>query len=270
MATENEKKSTWTEIGRSVSSLVSKTERKEVKVDEYYVVVGFEVNYPKAFVKGVVVNGKYIPDFIMDGDVTALIHDLGVDYGHAFFYVVKNKIITKVFSFGPTGAGKVGWFGAGAGDTEPSNKYNRGAILKDGYKNSRPGTPDYNIKEEINAFKIPLTLKQGIALESATDEKRTKITSGKQKYTAYANDTCAEEARDVLSSAGIDTPSGSGWVKHSGVVSFPLVYAVNPYMWNHRLKAEGKFSNRSGAQLTTADQRDDPSKLIGTTDAIFE
>ena len=77
MATEPEKKTNWMEIGRSTTTATTNTKRKEVKVDDYYLVVGFEVNEPAAFKNGT--------------------QDLAIDYGHAFFYVVKNNVISKVF-----------------------------------------------------------------------------------------------------------------------------------------------------------------------------
>ena len=217
MGSLTDKTPKWIEVGRSTTSPVANKQRKEIHLDEYYVVVGFKVNFPLAFV-----------------DDT---QDLAVDFGHAFFYVVKNHVVTRFFSFGPTGADKVGWLDKG-GLVTP-NKYDTGAVFKDGYKNARPGTPDYGLSEEVKAFKIPLTLKQGLRLEAETDAVRARIISKKQKYTAYMNDTCAETARDILSEAGIDTPSGSGAVKHSGLINWPVAYAVNPYMWHRNFKKAG-------------------------------
>jgi hypothetical protein len=250
MAEQAEKKVQWTEIGRSITSPTKNTERKEVRVDDYYVVVGFEVNNPEAFVNDV-------------QDLGAHSLAYGNGFGHAFFYIVKNRVVSKVFSFGPSGVGKVGWFDAGAGDTEPSNKYNS-APIKDGVKNARPGTPDYGISEVVKAFKIPLTLKQGISLERETEEMRQKIIKGKQKYTVYMNDTCAETARDVLSEAGIDTPGGKGAIKDSSaVVKFPLVYATNPYMWHKNFKASGR------EELSGKLRSPNPSLLLGFGDPLL-
>ena len=241
MATEPEKKTNWMEIGRSTTTATTNTKRKEVKVDDYYLVVGFEVNEPAAFKNGT--------------------QDLAIDYGHAFFYVVKNNVISKVCSFGPKGAGKVGWLGRG--NSESPNRYNTGAILKDGFKNARPGNPDYAIPDEIKAFRIPLTAKQGMALERETDKVRQEIISGRQKYTAYMNDTCAETARDILAAADISTPSGTGAVKHSGVVNMPIAYAINPYMWHQNFVKAG--------HVEVAGKLDDinPAMLLGRGDPIF-
>ncbi len=133
----------WQVIGSSTTTPTENKKRKEVKVDDYYVVVGFEVNHPEAFKNNT--------------------HDLAVDYGHAFFYLVKNKTVIKLFSFGPNGRGKV----------VPHSP------IKDGYANDRPGTPDYGIDDLIKAFKMPLTHKQGVQLETKTEERRQKIISGK-------------------------------------------------------------------------------------------
>jgi hypothetical protein len=206
----------WKVVGRSTMSPVANTVRKEVFVDEYYVVVGFEVNSPTAF----------------KDDTQELNTEAGGDYGHAFFYVVKNNVITKFLSFGPNGPGKVGWFDRGRANP----RYNTGAVVKDGYKNERPGTPDYEIPEEVQLFRVNLSESKGIALEKATQAMSDKISKGEQKYTVYVNDTCAETARQVLSEAGVETPSAKGWVKHSGVVNFPLTYADNPYMWHKNFK----------------------------------
>lgn len=210
----------WKAVATSTMTPTDNKKRKEVELkDSYYVVVGFEVNSPAAFVNNT--------------------HDLAEDYGHAFFYTVRNNIIQQRFSFGPNGLGKTGWFDSGGRNRGTPNNYDTGAILKDGFKNSRPGTPDYGISEKILSFKITLTKKQAEELENNTRKVREQIISGKQQYTAYINDTCAETARDILSESGIDTPSGTGKIKHSDIANFPVAYAVNPYMWHHNFKNSG-------------------------------
>lgn len=202
----------WMEIGRSTTSKTENKKRANVQIDNYYVVIGFEVNKPSAF-----------------KDKT---HDLAEDYGHAFFYIVKNEIVSMIFSFGPDGPGKHGWFNKAEESLLP-------APLKNGFNNSRPGTADYHISEHVKAFRINITLKQGIALGKATQKARADIKSGKIRYTAYMNDTCAESARELLSEAKIDNPSGFGWVKHSQMLSFPIAWATNPYMWHHNFIKSG-------------------------------
>lgn len=253
MATLPSEPRQWAKIGEVTSTPSGGKKGKEVKVDDYYVVVGFEVNNPAAFVNDA--------------------QDLAIDYGHAFFYVVKNLLIEKVFSFGPKDSGKMGWFNQG-NSNEP-NWANTGAILKDGYQNSRPGTPDYRITEKVSAFKMPLTAKLGVRLVEETEAQRQMIISGKQRYTAYMNDTCAEEARGVLSSAGVDSPEGAGIVRHSGMGIATGTYvdtrlgrylvgfrAVNPYMWHKNFKSSVFVANEYAPP---------PSWLpaVGAADPIF-
>jgi hypothetical protein len=234
MVTSSGEPRKWAKIGEVTSTPSGGKKGKEVKVDDYYVVVGFEVNNPAAFVNDA--------------------QDLAIDYGHAFFYVVKNLLIERVFSFGPKGGGKVGWFNAG--NSSDPNWADTGAVLKDGYQNARPGTPDYRISEEVSAFKMPLTATLGVRLVEETEAQRQRVISGKQRYTAYMNDTCAEEARDVLSSAGVASPEGAGIVRHSGMGIATGTYvdtrlgrylvgftAVNPYMWHKNFKASAYASS---------------------------
>jgi hypothetical protein len=259
MSTTDEAAKKWSNIGESISSLISNKKRKDVKVDDYYVVVGFEVNKPEAFV----------------GDV----HDLAVDYGHAFFYIVKNLLVEKVFSFGPAGAGKVGW--GGLGSNENPNWANTGALLKDGYQNSRPGTADYGITELVTAFKVTIDHATGLKVVKKTEEMRQKIVNG-MRYVAYLNDTCADIARDVLQSAGVKTPEGSGFVKHSGMgiatgtdIDVPLLgnkkigfSHVNPYMWHKNFKA-GAFASATYAPPIDPATGGQWKPTVGSSDPIF-
>jgi hypothetical protein len=210
-------KKKWEEIGRSKTTPVEDKKRAEVKIDSFYVVVGFEVNHADAFVDGT--------------------HILNKDYGHAFYYLVRNTTIIAAYSFGPIGLGKVGWFNGG--DSNNPNAYNRGAVIKNGYMNARKGTPDYPITEVIKAFKVKITPGQGAKLLAETTKMRAEIVSGDYKYNASMNDTCAESAKEILDTVDIDTPSGSGAIKHEGFASFPLVYAVNPYKWHANFKKAG-------------------------------
>lgn len=255
MATSSDSRKKWTEVGRSTSTPASEKERKSVVVDDFYIVVGFEVNNPNAFVNDAL--------------------DLAIDTGHAFFYVVVNGLVEKVFSFGPSGAGKVGWFNQG--NIGEPNLANTGAVLKDGFRNSRPGTPDYAISELITAFKVPVDYPTGLNVLTKTEEMRQRIINGKQRYTIYMNDTCAETTRDVLSSAGVETPSGSGIVRHSGVGiatgtvidtrfgSYRLGFtAVNPYMWEKNFASAGKYPTAKRVLRSN-----NPADLVGSADPIF-
>jgi hypothetical protein len=233
----------WTKIGQSETSPIDNKVRKEVQLDSYYVVIGFEVNRSHAYVDGT--------------------HDLAVDYGHAFFYLVKNTLIARVFSFGPNGPGKVGWIDKG-GQRWMRNRYNTGAILKDGTTTSRPATPNYAISEPVRAFRILLSFGQAKRLEQEVDKARSQIMNQQIKYNAMFNDTCAETAKEVLDDSGIETPSGYGTVKHSGILQLPLSYSVNPYQWHRDFKASGYKEvqykpDKPGAWLPP----------IGTVDPVF-
>jgi len=206
----------WKNIGSSRTSPVSDTTRQNVQLDTFYLVIGFEVNSADAF------NNN--------------IHDLAIDYGHAFYYLVQNIKIIQSFSFGPHGPGKIGWFNKGI--TKEKQVYTIGAIKKDGHKNSRPGTADYMITEKVKAFKVPINRKQAEALNQKTMKARVEIYEGKLTYSAMINDTCAETAKEILDDSDIDTPGGFSWVKHSEIADIPIAYAVNPYRWHRDFKAK--------------------------------
>jgi hypothetical protein len=227
----------WIEVGRSQSTLTENKNRAQVQLDDYYVVIGFEVNKPDAFKDKV--------------------HDLSVDYGHAFYYIVKNKSISMVFSFGPDGDGKNGWLNRG------QNKYIP-APLKNGINNSRPGTPDYIISEPVKAFRIKISTKQGVALEAITKEAREDVKTGKIQYSAFLNDTCAETARELLADADIDNPSGSGTVKHSRVMPVSVPWVTNPYMWHHNFVKSGSVE-----KIFTPPPERTWRPTIGQSDPIF-
>jgi hypothetical protein len=199
---------TWTEVAKSFTSDINNTQRKVVPVDVHYLVVGFEVNSPTAFKDEV--------------------HNLDDDYGHAFFYTVKNGLVTGIFSFGPAGDGKVGWLNKG-GSARTPNAWNSGALFKDGYADSRLGTADYAVGEATKLFKLSLTQEQHDNLQAAMVKWRKRIESGAEKYTAYINDTCAETAKSVLDDADIETPSGKGAISKFG---YNVFYGTNPYRWH--------------------------------------
>lgn len=237
MSAQQRTVASWVTIGSSQTSPVENKQRAQVALDRYYVVVGFEVNKPEAFVDDV--------------------HDLAVDYGHAFIYLVKNVTITNFFSFGPNGPGKIGWF-------------NKGKVMtskKDGYQNARPGTANYFIKEDVKAFKLSVTTQQAIDVHKEIDKLRLEIYNGSLEYSAIMNDTCAETAKEILDEAGVQTPSGSGWVKHSKMASVPIVYAVNPYSWHKNFKKahpEMNFKRERNREWIPLVGEDDP--IFGVPD----
>ncbi|MDR3479372.1 MAG: hypothetical protein P4L91_01510 [Burkholderiaceae bacterium] len=195
---------TWKNIGSSKTNSVDNTTRKEVHVEsDYGLTVGFEVNDNDAFVNDV--------------------QNLDKDYGHAFFYLTKNYEVLEFFSFGPSGLGQQGKF------VSP-------------YQNERPGTPDYPVSEAIKLFRLKLTQAQAQSLLKDTEKIRGEIISGKRKYTAYLNDTCAETARDIIKKTIPNIPDGSGQVKFAGHNS--IISVVNPYMWHKNFKAKYKEISR--------------------------
>lgn len=196
-------------------------------LNEYIVTVGFEVNYSDAFI--LQDNG-----WITKSNERTQILD--VDYGHAFFYVTKNNIVQVFFSFGPSGSGKVGWFNRGGRISR--NAWNTGAVVKDGYASSRPGIPDYPISEKVVLYRMLVTEKIAKKIIDETNEVRTKIINGDQKYTAWLNDTCAETAYDILGKYISNLPKGSGAVKQQGA---PVLKVINPYMWHYNF-TQSKFA----------------------------
>lgn len=230
----------WANIGSSHTSPVADTARKIVELDVFYLVIGFEVNSADAFKNNT--------------------HDIAIDYGHMFYYLVQNTKIIQSFSFGPDGAGKVGWFDKGF--SKGKQIYTVGAVKKDGQKNSRPGTADYMITEKVKSFKIPISRKQAGALNENTTKARVEIYKGQLTYSAIVNDTCAETAKEILDDSDIETPNGLSWIKHSNIADIPIAYAVNPYRWHKDFKA--KYQEI----VSHSDRHWIP--MIGTIDPIYE
>lgn len=161
---------------------------------KYILTVGFEVNYSNASVNGV--------------------QDLSVDYGHAFFYITKDDVVTIFFSFGPSGLGQ-------------------GGKLTNEYNGKRPGNTSYVITEITELYRLTITEKQAVNVKKAADAFTAKVNAGKEFYDASMNDTCAETARDILAEGGVSTPNGSGPVKGGGA-DWVTTHGsfVNPYKWN--------------------------------------
>lgn len=114
----------------------------------------------------------------------------------------------------------------------------------------------------MKAFKIPLSLGQAKTLEVMIDKYRRKVLSGETRYNAMWNDTCAATAKELLDAAGIETPSGQGLVKYTGIVDRAIISAINPYKWHEEFKriyreASYKIPERPGAWNPTLGQ-DDP------------
>jgi hypothetical protein len=192
---------------------VAKTDAKhpttEHNVDVYIVTVGFEVNKPAAFT----CQTASLIDRAIGVGKEYCTQNLDVDYGHAFFYVTKNSKITAFFSFGPDGAGKMGV-----------------AALR------RKGTSDYLVTEATKLFRLLITKGSYDLILQETAKIREEIRTGKQKYNASVNDTCAETARDILKKGITNLPKGTSGVSKSGIT---VVDAINPYMWYRNFKKAG-------------------------------
>lgn len=136
-------------------------------------VMGFEVNHPAAFAGG--------------------IHDLNVDYGHAFFYLVdeENKV-TSFFSFGPA-----------------EQMTAKGQIL--GVK----GTIDYGISEPSKLFSIDINVAQYAIIKAKVEAFRLETKIGSEKFVTALNNTCAESAMEILGTwyLGLGLPDGRSPVK---------------------------------------------------------
>lgn len=205
----------WKKKGDAITNETNNKNRKIIKIQAPYVVVGFEVWSPPrtAFVN--------------------LVHNIdtnnGGDYGHAFFYLVEKEKIVRLFSFGPAGIGKIGWFDLGT----KSAVANKKAIIKDGAADARPSDANYQITEDTKLFRVNITAGQANKLKTLIDKFVKDIKEKKEPYTVWLNDTCAETARDLLLKANIKTPEGSGKVKAPKIGEIPLITMVNPYMWHH-------------------------------------
>lgn len=190
----------------------------QVISNQYYLVIGFEVNYlATAFVNNT--------------------QNLNINYGHAFFFTVQNGKIVTVHSFGPKGL------------ATPTEAEEKAGI--DIFSGKRSGTVNYPVTTVSRLYKFKIRKSQLSAIKKHADKFKKKVISGEEKYTAYMNDTCAEAAKDVLDDAGIDTPSGKGYITTpSGAANFlfeptyidgwkvPATGAmfVNPYSWYVQFK----------------------------------
>lgn len=204
----------------SLSRTLPMISNNQVQVisNQYYLVIGFEVNYlATAFVNNT--------------------QNLNIDYGHAFFFTVQNGKIVTVHSFGPKGL------------ATPTEAEEKAGI--DRFSGKRSGTINYPITEVSRLYKFKIRKSQLSAIKKHADKFKKKVISGEEKYTAYMNDTCAEAAKDVLDDADIDTPSGKGYITTpSGTANFlfeptyidgwkvPATGAmfVNPYSWYDQFK----------------------------------
>jgi len=122
--------------------------------------------------------------------------------------------------------------------TEPSDEDYK--VYANGYVNKRPATIYYKITEVAKIFKLEITETQFNKLQSAISKKSEKVENGSQSYHVLMNDTCAEEAEDILDDIIQDLPNGKGYVEIDGKI--PPFKVVNPYMWFKQLyESYGKY-----------------------------
>lgn len=183
------------------------TVNQQISNPKYIVTIGFEVNH-------------IATAFINDTQ------DLSVDYGHAFFYITKDDLVTVFFSFGPNGAAVPG-------------------KITDEYNGPRPGNTSYAVTEISKLFRLEINETQADNVLKAATDFTSKVAAGTEKYNASNNDTCAETARDILKEGGVKTPSGSGHITGIGLDFITKTFTfVNPYMWHKNCLAE------YGAEIT--------------------
>lgn len=194
--------------------------QSDVVLDQFHLLIGFEINQVEtAFVK------KNISAFSKKIDFVQILsgedengEPIG-DYGHAFFYLTKNQIVETFFSFGPSGEGKIKMK---PGNTEQPKFY------ADGAANSRPSTGSYAITEVVRIFRFEITEDEFNKIIAGTNKVLMKIENGKP-YRAITNDTCAEEAQDILDNVLNWLPDGKGYIENNGTI-FPFKM-VSPYAW---------------------------------------
>lgn len=231
----------WRKAGGSATSSVQNKKRKEVLVESKYgLTSGFEVNYPEYFKDDIQQIGG--PGYPPPGDG---------DYGHAFFYLTKNGVVTCFFSFGPGGGGEAKRIGVPFTDIQ-SPDLNPIPM----HARARPGDASYPISEPVTAFRLKLTQAQEESIHKEAERIRKQIKSGEQKYTAWVNDTCAETARDIIKKTIPNIPEGSGQVRVDGALS--RVKLVNPYMWHKNMSMKYKAVKKIFPEPVLQINSDDP------------
>ena len=198
--------------------------QSDIILDQFHLLVGFEINQVEtAFVKKKITSFSKKVDFvqILSGEDENG-EPIG-DYGHAFFYLTKNEIVETFFSFGPSGEGKI--------KMKPGNA-EQPKVYADGAANGRPSTGSYEITEVVRIFRFEITEDEFNKIIAGTNKVLMKIENGKP-YRAITNDTCAEEAQDILDDVLPWLPDGKGYIEKDGII-FPFKM-VGPYAWAKQL-----------------------------------
>lgn len=191
----------------------------EVEVDDYYVVIGIEANVHEAYqMEKVTFSNKKEKHQFLSGP--------NLDWGHAFFYVVKNEEVQCFFSFGPSAGKKMGEnrvIGNSATCQYPIGEVAQLYVLK-----INAFDADIIKSKVTNVYKK--TNNQYYDFES---EEWRDVNSNDKKYRALTNETCAKEAYLILS-AGLGKnkiPDAKGYIKIYGISK----NAICPYAWNENL-----------------------------------
>ncbi|TCM70911.1 hypothetical protein EC844_101185 [Acinetobacter calcoaceticus] len=189
----------------------------EIIIDKYYVVIGVEANKPEAYrVEKITFSKKTAKHQYLDGR--------DFDWGHAFFYVVKNDEVFCFFSFGPS-AGK--WKANNLIGKASTCQYPIGEVAQ---------LFIINIEQDV-ATKIKMDVdrvykKSNNTLYNEKTSQWEEFKSLDQKYRPATNETCAREAEQILKKHLKErVPSGLGYVKWKNISK----KAVNPYAWHEHL-----------------------------------
>ncbi len=197
------------------------TVNQQISNPKYVVTVGFEVNYPSAFVNDVQNLGEEDP---IETDPSKPHYrdriDIIGDYGHAFFYVTKDDEVTDFFSFGP-GGGHIA-----------DSKGGRGRL----------GDTAYTIGEISQFFRLLISEEQADKIKAEMAKFQAKVDSQEILFNPAKNDTCAATARAILKAAGVNTPKGKGHITGTGSGLANTVAGIfnftNPYMWHKNFVAK--------------------------------
>lgn len=187
-----------------------------VQVDKCYLIIGVEVNVEEAYrVEKIMFSRKVARHQILEG--------VNSDFGHGFFYVVKNNKVDSFFSFGPTG------------------HKDKGNII------GRSSTCQYPISEVTQLFYLEIEKEKAEKIKKDVKkifdnsnneiyDKKLKVwveqKSNVKKYRVTTNETCAKEAENILKKHLKDkVPSGMGYIKYNKI----SMKAINPYAWHESL-----------------------------------
>lgn len=192
-----------------------------VQVDKYYVVIGVEANNENAYRdEKITFSHKVAKHQILTGQ--------GFDYGHAFFYVVKNDEVFCFFSFGPSAGKKLGNNALGNAST---CQYPITEVAQLFYIEIVAEIADLIKKDVSQLYK-----ESNNFIYNKESGEWESIKSNDKKYRVLSNETCAKEAEHILKKhLNERVPSGLGYVKWKKISK----KEVNPYAWHENLVSSG-------------------------------